>query len=806
MVLCSSGDWSANALLPLEPRLLLSAEAFAGGSATEILSDLTATEVSLLPGEDRGGLTLDDGVVETTDLTWTQRLDVLVEPGLLTTIQPSLEVYVADLSAEGYTVAVQEFTGDAAELRAHLQDRYTSAGIEGALLVGDLPTLTFRNDSDFNGQTVSFLHDMYFMDLDGEYVLHSDSTPDEHFDGTGDVGPEIYVSRLTTSPITAMTGRSEEQLIIDYLDRVHDYRTGTLTYADRSVLWADDDWTWSESKLGDLYDEHLVISSDELTTRQSYLDTLTLNYESILELIHSSVTYHQVYGTGGGKVTSTDVYNANPRIGFYNLWNCSSGKFTQTGNLISTYVYAGDFGLNAVGSTKTGSMLYPSRFYDDQAAGLSVGQAFANTMDRYAAETTTDGTSRSWVNWYYGMTMQGDPTLRPAVMGEQPAAAIEIASPSVDEIYLADETNLLLLDARLTEGSFTGEPATLMWSVSTAPDEASVTFESDSSWQTAAQFSQPGTYVLRAEATDGLQTVSDELAVTVLRPDDPSPANVAALVDAGANVHVESNELILAGSAGDDGNPADPGEIRYEWQLLDGPGQAYLQDASNPTSPVNVDTFGEYTFRLTVDDGQAVTADDVRVILAATGDANFDGVVDFDDAWTLLSHHSVSGEQTWQQGDFNGDGRVDASDAAELQSNMGTDLTALLDTAGPYPPQTDVLLEPLAAEPIAADGLSGPTGRGTLAVSSFAIALKAPRRGASAESVPAEEPELVPGRADQSADLDVSFALPAPAMPETGTSEPSAWGSAHTPGRPARRADLNDLEDVLDLTALKAPF
>jgi hypothetical protein len=804
VVFCSSGDWSANALLPLEPRLLLSVETFAGGPATEILSDLTATEVSLLPGEDSEGLTLDDGVVETSDLTWTQRLDVLVEPGLLTTIQPSLDVYVADLSAEGYTVTVQEFTGDAAGLRAHLQDRYTSAGIEGALLVGDLPTLTFRNDNDFNGQTVSFLHDMYFMDLDGEYVLHSDSTPDEHFDGTGDVGPEIYVSRLTTSPIASMTGRSEEQLMIDYLDRVHDYRTGALTYADRSVLWADDDWAWSEYKLGDLYDEHLVISNDDQTTRQSYLDTLSLNYESILELIHSSVTYHQVSGSGGGKVTSTDVYNANPRIGFYNLWNCSSGKFTQSNNLISTYVYAGDFGLNAVGSTKTGSMLYPTHFYNDQADGLSVGQAFANTMDRYAAETTTDGTSRSWVNWYYGMTMQGDPTLRPAVMGE-PSAVIEIASPSADEIYLADETNLLLLDARLTEGSFTEGPATLTWSVSTAPDEASVAFESASSWQTAAQFSQPGAYVLRAEATDGLQTVWDELAVTVLSPDDPAPANVAALVNAGADMHVESNEVILAGSASDDGNPADPGELHCEWQLLDGPGQAYLQDASNPASEANVDAFGEYTFRLTVDDGQAVTADDVRVILAATGDANFDGVVDFDDAWTLLSHYSVSGEQTWQQGDFNGDGLVDAADAAELQSNMGTDLTALLATAGPYRPQTDVpALEPLAAEPIEADGLSKPTGRATLAVSSFATAPKASRQGASDVPVPAGESQADYVRADLSADIDAPFALPT--TPDTGTFEPSAWGSAQKPGRPARPADLGDLEDVLNLTALKAPF
>jgi hypothetical protein len=408
---------------PLEPRLLLSADVEVLSSSM-ILPDLAATEVSLLPGGGEVSQTPTADAPVGDAFTWTGVFDIYVEAGLQAAIQPALDVYVDDLTAEGYTPAVQEFTGSAADLRAQLRSRYENAGLEGALLVGDLPTLTFRNDHDFDDKTVSFLHDLYFMDLDGDYVLYSDNTPDEHYDLDvdddgileGDVKPEIYVSRITTSPVTGMTGRSEAELIIDYFSRVHDYRTGVLSYENRGVLWSDDDWSWSGYSLGNLYDEKLVINDDDLTTRQSYLDTLELNYESMLEMIHSSATYHQVSGTGGGKVTSSEIHGLNPRIGFYNMWNCSSAKFTSSNNLISTYVYANDWGLNAVGSTKTGSMLSTTSFYNYQADGDSVGQAFARVMDLYARETADYSVSN--VNWYYGMVMQGDPTLRPATMGD----------------------------------------------------------------------------------------------------------------------------------------------------------------------------------------------------------------------------------------------------------------------------------------------------------------------------------------------------------------------------------------------------
>jgi hypothetical protein len=778
-------------------------------------------------------------------------------------------------------------------------------------------------------------------------------------------------------------------------------------------------------------------------------------------------------------------------------------------------------------------MLTTYHFYDDQAAGLSVGQAFANTMDRYAAETTTDGTSSTYVNWYYGMTMQGDPTLVPALMGDgaprvtghtpagglpgpqdsldltfskpmdpatfrlaedlvsftgpggadllgeltgaswtdaqtlrlsyrpqttpgtysltlsaaladlngrelnqdgdeicgetyddryvasfeilNAAPAVEITSPTVAGVWMQDESNLLLLEASVSDDGFGGGPLTHTWSLAGGPTGATAQFEDASATSTAVRFSQAGEYTLRITAHDGTDSAADEVTVTigdpgqaVAQPDvlwytfdegsgqvatdatgqgrdgiisgatwsagqsggalqfagdgrvldddaedylngldaitvtgwiradyantdmgwivgrDPSngddvlgirydkagasgggtdgikigmnvsgqtiqlesssgvqttdwqfvaftwasgseihlyidgqldtpthhtsvargtlsdvtklqigqppkdnpwsgliddvriysralsadeiaalyngaPPNIAALVDAGADTQIESNEIALAGSANDDGNPADPGTVLYRWQLLDGPGQAYFADETDPASAVNVDTFGRYTFRLTADDGQVVTADDVSVILAPTGDVDFNGRVDFNDAWTMMAHYLSPGDKAWEQGDFNADNVVDAADGALLQDNWGTDLTGLLASAGPYDPptlsapETTMAAEPLSVQP---GQETPPSEASPPLVAGVFQASDAPSPWADANIAPASSPRTE--RVASPALLSSPAGQDEPT--EIGTSEGSAWGTA-TARRRRTPASLDAAEDVLGLTA-----
>ena len=254
---------------------------------------------------------------------------------------------------------------------------------------------------------------MYFMDLDGTYTFNAGGL-DSH---TGQVAPDIYVSRITTSTMAGVTGRDEATLINDYFAKAHAYRTGQLSFAHKGIVFKDDDWASSEEGgkadlyMSSPYHDVQTISDAAQTTKQGYLDALQVNAESTLEMIHSGPTGHALkVGSDWEWITSQEIVAANPRQGFYNLFNCSAADYSVDGNLIGSYVYGGSYGLNAVGSTKTGSMLDYRIFYESQAQGESVGQAF---RDWYRGHTvaTDETTSSGWVDWFYGMTMQGDPTL-----------------------------------------------------------------------------------------------------------------------------------------------------------------------------------------------------------------------------------------------------------------------------------------------------------------------------------------------------------------------------------------------------------
>ena len=89
------------------------------------------------------------------------------------------------------------------------------------------------------------------------------------------------------------------------------------------------------------------------------------------------------------------------------------------------------------------------------------------------------------------------------------------------------------------------------------------------------------------------------------------PANRAAFVNAGSDASTPiTNALTLAGTASDDGKPS-PWVLT--WSQVAGPGTASFNDvhASNPQATFS--QTGTYTLRLSANDGQAVTYDDLNV-------------------------------------------------------------------------------------------------------------------------------------------------------------------------------------------------
>jgi hypothetical protein len=326
--------------------------------------------------------------------------EVVVNAAIYADLTSELTQYTADLVASGYSVRIDTMRGTRPQaLRALLQ---SVADIKGAVLVGEVPIAWYYSDWG-GGQPEEFPCDLYFADLDGTW---NDGNNDGLFDGhTGNVAPEIWIGRLYPG---SLTWDDEVRLLKHYFYKNHLYRTGGLALPDRGLCFNDEDWAGSGNcGMTAIYPTVTVIE-DSRTTAANYRAELVNGYEWIHVMAHSSAWGNTFKSSGGsytGTVFNCEMYALQPHAHFYNLFACSGARFTEENYSAGWEVFNDDWGLFAVGSTKTGSMMgWFEDFYASIGTGSCVGDAFKNWFISYG-EYSPD--------WHYGLSLIGDPTLKP---------------------------------------------------------------------------------------------------------------------------------------------------------------------------------------------------------------------------------------------------------------------------------------------------------------------------------------------------------------------------------------------------------
>ena len=329
-------------------------------------------------------------------------VDVIVNARLITELEAEIERYMNDLVDAGYSVRV-DTTNDIScqALRMHL----ASLNPVGAIFVGELPTAWY--ESNGFGTWEEFPIDLYFMDLDGEWIdSDSDGLYDNH---TGDVAPEIWIGRLYAR---TLTWDNEIRLLKRYFEKNHQYRIGELAAPQRALSFVDDDWSSYFSPtcgLNYVYSDVTVINDGSQTTANAYRNELGQGYEWIHICAHSSPwghTFKVPVDKYQGTVFNYEIFVLEPYALFYNLFACSGTRFVEENYSAGWYIFNDSYGLLAVGSTKTGSMLSFGDFYQLLGEGKCIGDAFKGWFIQHG-ESSRD--------WFYGLNIIGDPTLKPLV-------------------------------------------------------------------------------------------------------------------------------------------------------------------------------------------------------------------------------------------------------------------------------------------------------------------------------------------------------------------------------------------------------
>ncbi|MBD2112833.1 MULTISPECIES: LamG domain-containing protein [Cyanophyceae] len=162
---------------------------------------------------------------------------------------------------------------------------------------------------------------------------------------------------------------------------------------------------------------------------------------------------------------------------------------------------------------------------------------------------------------------------------------------------------------------------TLLWSQLSGP--GAVSFSDPALANTAAQFSESGTYRLRLTASNGLLTTVADVTVH---------ANKAPMIRVSAAPLVNlPSTATLQGEVVDTGLADPSGTVSAKWSLVNGPGLVTFADAQRLSTTATFSTSGEYTLRLTVSTGELTTSREVTITAnqAPLVDAGPDQSLDF---------------------------------------------------------------------------------------------------------------------------------------------------------------------------------
>lgn len=345
---------------------------------------------------------------------------ILVDTTIIDTLLSDLSLLMEKLSYEGFSPSVYSIKGGTHDsLRNFLFSLYKKDSIEGALLIGYLPIAWFQVEHDWELGYAEWPIDLFYMDLDGvwedsykktedgELEPGSDSIYDYH---SGEREPEIYVGRLIP------TGIGEEiALIKNYIKKNINYRDYSIALPRKALLYIDDDWAEYKEvycpPVALLYKDTTIILDSNITRAVDYKRRLDATWAWVSVYVHSWPGGHAFYYnnyTEEDYFYGREYFTQNPMVNFYNYFACSFARYTTNNYGAGCAIFAKNWSVGAIGCTKVGSMLEFEYFYKPLGEGKTLGEAFKDWFTEIIEDLTWNK-----LLWHYGMTLIGDPFLRP---------------------------------------------------------------------------------------------------------------------------------------------------------------------------------------------------------------------------------------------------------------------------------------------------------------------------------------------------------------------------------------------------------
>lgn len=314
---------------------------------------------------------------------------VLIEDNLFSGLENELNTYTADVKRElGWSTEIRKVISadDIFSLKSFVKDYYKDKGLDGVLLIGDVPTGNLYHSevdtgSIFNSQGY-ILSDSIYQDVNDDCIY---SVRKQAFDykkiecQTGTTLQPYWVARLTPNSTT----ESALSQLKSYFERNHKFRTGDITFNARQLAYmpilvefpgaVEDTRKFKESFIA--YKNY--ISSDlvfidpmKSSSDKEYLSAISepYKYEAITFNGHGLPDFHQknIYPDSIGKTSFV----------FLDLLSCSVGRFTTPDYLAGKYLFKGGLITLAASVPVYASSVFDRNMYVLLSQGVPFFRAF----------------------------------------------------------------------------------------------------------------------------------------------------------------------------------------------------------------------------------------------------------------------------------------------------------------------------------------------------------------------------------------------------------------------------------------------
>lgn len=393
------------------------------------LTGLFTKEDKQTPVDDERYLVNPDGIythVQVMNIPETNRsillhkVLIIVDSALYSKLNYEINRYAYDIYyVYGCNVIMEQVASETCQDLKNLILSYHT-DLDGCVFIGDIAPAWYEAIDIVSDTTLKHWPcDLYYMDLvNGSWPDQDNNGYFDHY--SGDMKPEIFVGRLSTTNMGSLIGEIEGMR--SYLTKNHRFWLGHRKVNRKYALaYINKDWqdypTYSNNislLYGSNYHESYT-AEYSLFGKVDYMNRINDNkYEFIQLVSHSNFDCHCRFGHDENeRIDGNEIFSNGIKSLGFNLFCCYACRWTSATQtnafLAGDYIYSpSSESMSVVGSTKAGGMFPFSMFYMSLSNGKTMGQSL---VDWWRNKNMNVNNVDSLLCWNYGLTIIGDPLM-----------------------------------------------------------------------------------------------------------------------------------------------------------------------------------------------------------------------------------------------------------------------------------------------------------------------------------------------------------------------------------------------------------